>query len=69
MKTSEVSINKSMNDKIEANREKKPPFRPAKDDTKSLLQDPILRLDPTETEEAVLRLPPFPSVRMNSQAE
>nr|GLL43414.1 uncharacterized protein LOC107855576 [Ipomoea trifida]GMD64689.1 Interleukin-16 like [Ipomoea batatas] len=38
----------------------KPPFRPAKDDTKPLLQDPILRSDPIETEEAVLRLPPFP---------
>ncbi|GMI74273.1 hypothetical protein like AT2G20480 [Hibiscus trionum] len=38
----------------------KPPFRPAKDDTKPLLQDPILRSDPKETEEAVLRLPPFP---------
>ncbi|KAK8506309.1 hypothetical protein V6N13_016474 [Hibiscus sabdariffa] len=38
----------------------KPPFRPAKDDTKPLLQDPILRSDPNETEEAVLRLPPFP---------
>ncbi|XP_012472968.1 uncharacterized protein LOC105790100 isoform X1 [Gossypium raimondii] len=51
----------------------KPPFRPAKDDTKPLLQDPvedilglivlqILRSDPNETEEAVLRLPPFPSL-------
>ncbi|KAL4384989.1 hypothetical protein GQ457_15G029090 [Hibiscus cannabinus] len=38
----------------------KPPFRPAKDDTKPHLQDPILRSDPNETEEAVLRLPPFP---------
>ncbi|KAL7126534.1 hypothetical protein ABFS83_14G194500 [Erythranthe nasuta] len=36
----------------------KPLFRPAKDDTKPLLQDPILRSDPIETEEAVLRLPP-----------
>ncbi|MFQ6625297.1 hypothetical protein Gotur_006126 [Gossypium turneri] len=40
----------------------KPPFRPAKDDTKPLLQDPIMRSDPNETEEAVLRLPPFPSL-------
>ncbi|KAL6976760.1 hypothetical protein U1Q18_025546 [Sarracenia purpurea var. burkii] len=69
MKTSEVSINKNRNGEIKANREKKPPFRPAKDDTKPLLQDPILRSDPTETEEAVLRLPPFRSVRPNSQAE
>ncbi|CAL8159800.1 unnamed protein product [Prunus armeniaca] len=38
----------------------KPPFVPAKDDTKPVLQDPILRSDPIETEEAVLRLPPFP---------
>ncbi|XP_051131071.1 uncharacterized protein LOC127251430 [Andrographis paniculata] len=38
----------------------KPYFRPAKDDTKPLLQDPILRSDPIETEEAVLRLPPLP---------
>ncbi|XVF69760.1 hypothetical protein PTKIN_Ptkin11bG0107500 [Pterospermum kingtungense] len=37
----------------------KPPFTPAKDDTKPVLQDPILRSDPNETEEAVLRLPPF----------
>uniref|UniRef100_A0A7N0THE4 Uncharacterized protein n=1 Tax=Kalanchoe fedtschenkoi TaxID=63787 RepID=A0A7N0THE4_KALFE len=36
----------------------KPPFRPAKDDTKPVLQDPILRSDPIETEEAVLLLPP-----------
>ncbi|KAJ8574053.1 hypothetical protein K7X08_010564 [Anisodus acutangulus] len=40
----------------------KPPFRPAKDDTKPLLQDPILRSDPIETEEALLRLPPFPPI-------
>ncbi|KAL8255554.1 hypothetical protein R6Q59_030621 [Mikania micrantha] len=38
----------------------KPQFRPAADDTKPPLQDPILRSDPIETEEAVLRLPPFP---------
>ncbi|KAL2336620.1 hypothetical protein Fmac_011066 [Flemingia macrophylla] len=37
----------------------KPPFKPAKDDTKPVLQDPILRSDPIETEEAVLLLPPF----------
>ncbi|CAL1375307.1 unnamed protein product [Linum trigynum] len=36
----------------------KPPFRPAQDDSKPPLQDPILRSDPIETEEPVLRLPP-----------
>ncbi|CAA0367425.1 unnamed protein product [Arabidopsis thaliana] len=41
----------------------KPPFRPAVDDTKPVLQDPILRSDPMETEEAVLRLPSFPMIR------
>ncbi|KAE8673630.1 notchless protein-like protein [Hibiscus syriacus] len=41
----------------------KPPFKPAKDDTKPHLQDPILRSDPNETEEAVLRLPPFHPLR------
>ncbi|KAG6490174.1 uncharacterized protein LOC122006221 [Zingiber officinale] len=38
----------------------KPPFRIAKDDSKPLLRDPILRSDPIETEQAVLRLPPLP---------
>ncbi|KAF8118312.1 hypothetical protein N665_0005s0079 [Sinapis alba] len=42
----------------------KPPFRIAVDDTKPVLQDPIVRSDPMETEEAVLRLPAFP-VRRN----
>ncbi|KAJ4850394.1 hypothetical protein Tsubulata_012423 [Turnera subulata] len=37
----------------------KPAFRPAQDDTKPPLQDPILRSDPTESEEAVMRLPAF----------
>ncbi|CAH8355157.1 unnamed protein product [Eruca vesicaria subsp. sativa] len=41
----------------------KPPFRLAVDDTKPVLQDPILRSDPMETEEAVLRLPSFPPIR------
>lgn len=45
----------------------KPPFRPAQDDTKPLLQDPIIRSDPIETEEAVLRLPPFPFSKFKSQ--
>ncbi|CAN6478072.1 unnamed protein product [Victoria cruziana] len=39
---------------------KKPQFRLVQDDTKPILRDPILRSDPIETEEAVLRLPPFP---------
>ncbi|KAI0507707.1 hypothetical protein KFK09_013835 [Dendrobium nobile] len=38
----------------------KPPFRPAQDDSKPLLQDPILRSVPFETEQAMIRLPPFP---------
>ncbi|CAM0955052.1 unnamed protein product [Alopecurus aequalis] len=38
----------------------KRPFRPAPDDTKPVLRDPISRSDPVETEQAVLRLPPFP---------
>ncbi|XP_018440485.1 uncharacterized protein LOC108812658 [Raphanus sativus] len=41
----------------------KPAFRLAVDDTKPVLQDPIVRSDPTETEEAVLRLPSFPLMR------
>ncbi|KAI3706345.1 hypothetical protein L6452_24006 [Arctium lappa] len=45
----------------------KPQFKPAIDDTKPLLQDPILRSDPIETEEAVLRLPPFPPITSSSQ--
>ncbi|KAI7732437.1 hypothetical protein M8C21_021804 [Ambrosia artemisiifolia] len=44
------------------NNNNKPQFRPATDDTKPLLQDPILRSDPVEKEEAVLRLPPFPPI-------
>ncbi|ERN11160.1 uncharacterized protein LOC18439350 [Amborella trichopoda] len=39
---------------------KKPPFRIVQDDTKPIFRDPILRSDPIETEQAVLRLPPFP---------
>ncbi|KAL1559693.1 hypothetical protein AAHA92_10007 [Salvia divinorum] len=39
---------------------RKPHFRLAKDDSKPALRDPILRSDPIETEEAVLRLPPLP---------
>ncbi|KAI9076676.1 hypothetical protein K1719_041441 [Acacia pycnantha] len=47
----------------------KPPFRPAKDDTKPVLQDPILRSDPIETEEAVLRLPPVSIARSTSPSK
>jgi len=79
-KTSESSAKSNNNDSPKL----KPPFKPAKDDTKPVLQDPvislsflsaytfilssfltflllfqILRSDPIETEEAVLRLPPF----------
>ncbi|KAE8801999.1 hypothetical protein D1007_22262 [Hordeum vulgare] len=39
---------------------RKPPFPLAADDTKPVLRDPISRSDPVETEQAVLRLPPFP---------
>ncbi|XP_052186611.1 uncharacterized protein LOC127797610 [Diospyros lotus] len=61
MKASEISIGKCNSGESEPKTtRKKPPFRPAKDDTKPLLRDPILRSDPIETEEAVLRLPPFP---------
>ncbi|KAI8022894.1 hypothetical protein ACSBR2_005543 [Camellia fascicularis] len=66
MKASEVSINKTNNGANDANREHKPHFRPAKDDTKPLLQDPILRSDPIETEEAVLRLPPVSFLKSKS---
>ncbi|KAI3431166.1 uncharacterized protein J3R85_007890 [Psidium guajava] len=45
----------------------KPPFRRATDDTKPVLQDPILRSDPIETEEAVLRLPPLSAARSSTQ--
>ncbi|XP_022890542.1 uncharacterized protein LOC111405751 [Olea europaea var. sylvestris] len=64
MKSSEVN-----NGESEMKREhKKPLFRPAKDDTKPLLQDPILRSDPIVTEEAVLRLPPLPDcIKVKSQ--
>ncbi|KAL1359646.1 hypothetical protein HN51_004964 [Arachis hypogaea] len=46
----------------------KPSFVPAKDDTKPVLQDPILRSDPIETEEAVLRIPPFSIPKSTSPA-
>lgn len=70
MKATEISIkNRSATDKGEVKREQKPRFRPAEDDTKPILQDPILRSDPIETEEAVLRLPPFPIIRASSRPQ
>ncbi|XP_011082510.1 uncharacterized protein LOC105165255 [Sesamum indicum] len=63
MKASEIPMKEETQVKREEEEEsekRKPLFRPAKDDTKPLLQDPILRSDPIETEEAVLRLPPIP---------
>lgn len=48
----------------------KPPFVIAKDDTKPVLQDPLWSSDPTQAEEAVLRLPPFPfTLRSNAQSK
>ncbi|KAG6683314.1 hypothetical protein I3842_12G006200 [Carya illinoinensis] len=68
MKVSEISIKSTTtgtninNNNIQSSsgqpHKPKPPFRPAQDDTKPVLQDPILRSDPLENEEAVLRLPP-----------
>ncbi|KAK4745866.1 hypothetical protein SAY87_012178 [Trapa incisa] len=46
----------------------KHPFRRVEDDSKPTLQDPILRSDPTETEEAMLLLPPFPMVQPSSRS-
>ncbi|CDP13152.1 unnamed protein product [Coffea canephora] len=59
-KAAAEASSKSNNGGTEAKGQKKPQFRPAIDDTKPILKDPILRSDPIETEEAVLRLPPFP---------
>lgn len=43
MKATEISIkNRSATDKGEVKREQKPRFRPAEDDTKPVLQDPVL---------------------------
>ncbi|KAG8056916.1 hypothetical protein GUJ93_ZPchr0002g25564 [Zizania palustris] len=39
---------------------KKPSFHPVADDTKPILRDPISRSNSVETEQAMLRLPPFP---------
>ncbi|PIA53376.1 hypothetical protein AQUCO_00900150v1, partial [Aquilegia coerulea] len=47
---------------IKRMKKQKPQFKPAEDDTKPVLRDPILRSDPIETEEVFLRLPPFPFV-------
>ncbi|KAK9072553.1 hypothetical protein SSX86_008987 [Deinandra increscens subsp. villosa] len=64
MKPTEISMKSGDAELVSGKREatnNKPQFRPATDDTKPLLQDPILRSDPIETEEAVLRLPPVTS--------
>ncbi|KMZ62296.1 hypothetical protein ZOSMA_477G00100 [Zostera marina] len=45
-------------------RKVKPEFRLVEDDTKPLLRDPIIRSDPMETEQAVLRLPHFPKTQI-----
>ncbi|KAL6527619.1 hypothetical protein OROMI_029430 [Orobanche minor] len=70
--SSEPPMKSNDGDTEELKREKthKPFFRPAKDDTKPLLQDPISRSDPIETEEAVLRLPPLPDcIKPKSRAD
>ncbi|KAK7255826.1 hypothetical protein RIF29_29249 [Crotalaria pallida] len=63
--------NNNNNPPISSLKPNKPSFMPAKDDTKPVLQDPILRSDPIETEEVVLRLPPFsiPSSTSSPQME
>ncbi|KAJ4724094.1 Mitochondrial distribution and morphology protein 34 [Melia azedarach] len=64
MKATEIHMKSNNNNKnqiqsqMKVEKTQKPSFRPAQDDTKPALQDPILRSDPIETEEAVLRLPP-----------
>ncbi|KAF5725506.1 hypothetical protein HS088_TW23G00229 [Tripterygium wilfordii] len=72
MKGSSVSAMESNNDVLQSDQKtekpQKPPFRRAQDDTKPPLHDPILRSDPIETEEAVLRLPPLPSVKSGFQS-
>ncbi|XP_075509253.1 uncharacterized protein LOC142545772 [Primulina tabacum] len=70
MKPSEMSSkpNDGVKGDVKKEEKKKPFFRPAKDDTKPVLQDPILRSDPIETEEAVLRLPPLPD-RFRSKSQ
>ncbi|KAL2940696.1 hypothetical protein RDABS01_029046 [Bienertia sinuspersici] len=50
------------NSKRESEQQKKnekPPYVVAKDDTKPVLQDPLWSSDPTQAEQAVLRLPSF----------
>ncbi|WJX76358.1 hypothetical protein P8452_59787 [Trifolium repens] len=51
MISSDITFSQSS---IKPNNKPKPPFIPAKDDTKPVLQDPILRSDPIETEEATI---------------
>ncbi|KAG6416242.1 hypothetical protein SASPL_123668 [Salvia splendens] len=60
MKTSATPAKPSGGEVFKREESLKPQFRLAKDDTKPALRDPILRSDPIETEEAVLRLPPLP---------
>ncbi|KAJ0084206.1 hypothetical protein Patl1_29932 [Pistacia atlantica] len=66
MKGSEIQIKSSGNvqSQGQASKTQKPHFRPAQDDTKPPFQDPIRRSDPIETEEAVLKLPPFSIKRL-----
>ncbi|KAK4855118.1 hypothetical protein QYF36_004157 [Acer negundo] len=68
MKAAEIPMKSNNNNKIEIEKTQKPPFRPTQDDTKPAFQDPILRSDPIETEEAVLRLPPFSINKSNFQS-
>ncbi|GKE55537.1 hypothetical protein Tco_1494722 [Tanacetum coccineum] len=60
MKPSQTTPMINTNAGTSSNNKSKPQFRPAIDDSKPLLQDPIIRSDPIETEEAVIRLPHFP---------
>ncbi|XVE78788.1 hypothetical protein DITRI_Ditri14bG0006200 [Diplodiscus trichospermus] len=63
MKATEIPVKTSNHIRSQTQlKSEKPPFRPAKDDSKPALRDPILRSDPNETEEAVLRLPPPPTL-------
>ncbi|XP_065861748.1 uncharacterized protein [Euphorbia lathyris] len=70
MKRSEMSTAQTITaSQRPVNKPQKPFFRPAIDDSKPSLQDPILRSDPMETEEAVLRLPHFPVIRLNHPSQ
>ncbi|GAV84888.1 hypothetical protein CFOL_v3_28330 [Cephalotus follicularis] len=72
MRATEISKKSNSNSnqsQLKTDKPQKPPFRPAKDDTKPALHDPLLRSDPIETEEAVLRLPPFPVIKPKFQSK